>query len=50
VADPTWWDLGFLAFGAVLATAGLALRRSDRADTAAARRTGRARPDAGHVI
>jgi uncharacterized membrane protein len=33
VADPLWWDLGFLGFGAVLVTAGLALWRSDRAAT-----------------
>jgi hypothetical protein len=38
--DPTWWDLRFLAFGAILTTAGLTLWRSDRADTPAARRTG----------
>jgi uncharacterized membrane protein len=30
VADPLWWDLGFLAFGALLVIMGLALRRSDR--------------------
>jgi uncharacterized membrane protein len=29
VADPLWWDVGFLALGAVLVVAGLALRRSD---------------------
>ena len=28
VADPLWWDIGFLAFGAVLVVAGLALRRT----------------------
>jgi uncharacterized membrane protein len=28
VADPMWWDLGFLAFGAVLVVVGLALHRS----------------------
>jgi uncharacterized membrane protein len=31
VADPFWWDLGFLVVGAALVLAGLALRRSDRA-------------------
>lgn len=30
VADPFWWDMGFLALGAVLVLVGLALRRSDR--------------------
>lgn len=30
VADPLWWDLGFLAVGAVLVLVGLALRHSDR--------------------
>ena len=30
VTDPLWWDVGFLAFGAVLVAGGLALRRSDR--------------------
>ena len=30
VTDPLWWDLGFLAFGALLVVGGLALRRSDR--------------------
>jgi uncharacterized membrane protein len=30
VDDPLWWDLGFLAFGALLVIVGLALRRSDR--------------------
>jgi uncharacterized membrane protein len=29
VADPRWWNLGFLAFGAVLVVAGAALARSD---------------------
>jgi uncharacterized membrane protein len=29
VADPLWWDLGFLALGAVLVALGWALRRSD---------------------
>jgi uncharacterized membrane protein len=38
VADPIWWDLGFLAFGAVLVVVGLALWRTDRAAT----------PPAGH--
>lgn len=31
VADPLWWDLGFLAFGALLVVVGWALRRSDPA-------------------
>jgi uncharacterized membrane protein len=31
VADPLWWDLGFLAFGALLVIVGVALHRSDRA-------------------
>jgi uncharacterized membrane protein len=30
VEDPLWWDLGFLAFGAVLLIVGLALRNGDR--------------------
>lgn len=30
VADPLWWDLGFLTLGAVLVLVGLALRRSAR--------------------
>jgi uncharacterized membrane protein len=30
VDDPLWWDLGFLAFGALLVIVGFALRRSDR--------------------
>jgi uncharacterized membrane protein len=30
VADPLWWDLGFLAFGALLVVVGLTLRRADR--------------------
>lgn len=30
VSDPLPWDVGFLAFGALLVVAGLALRRSDR--------------------
>ncbi len=30
VEDPLWWDLGFLAFGAVLVDAGWALCRSDQ--------------------
>ena len=30
VADPLWWDVGFLAIGAALVIVGLALRRSDR--------------------
>ena len=29
VADPLWWDVGFLALGALLVVAGLALRRRD---------------------
>jgi len=29
VADPMWWDLGFLAFGAALVAVGLMLRRRD---------------------
>lgn len=29
VADPRWWDLGFLALGALLVAAGSVLRRSD---------------------
>lgn len=29
VADPMWWDLGFLAFGAALVAVGLWLRRTD---------------------
>ena len=28
VADPLWWNLGFLAFGAVLVMVGAALARS----------------------
>jgi uncharacterized membrane protein len=39
VADPLWWDLGFLAFGALVLVAGLALRNSHRAhDTGRAAR------------
>lgn len=30
VADPMWWDLGFLAFGVALLVVGFVLRRSDR--------------------
>jgi uncharacterized membrane protein len=30
VDGPLWWDLGFLAFGALLLIVGFALRRSDR--------------------
>ena len=30
VANPLWWDLGFLALGAALMAGGLALRRADR--------------------
>jgi uncharacterized membrane protein len=30
VADPLWWDLGFLALGALLLAGGLALRAVDR--------------------
>ena len=30
LGGPLAWDLGFLAFGALLIVAGLALRRSDR--------------------
>ena len=30
VADPLWWDLGFLTIGAVLAAVGFTLRHSDR--------------------
>ena len=30
VADPLWWDIGFLAIGAGLVIVGVALRRSDR--------------------
>ena len=30
VADPLWWDLGFLALGAILVIVGFGLRRSDR--------------------
>ncbi len=30
VADPMWWDLGFLAFGGALLVVGFALRGSDR--------------------
>jgi uncharacterized membrane protein len=30
VANPLWWDIGFLAVGALLVIAGFALRRSDR--------------------
>jgi uncharacterized membrane protein len=33
VADPLWWDLGFLTFGALLVIVGFALRRSDRDGT-----------------
>lgn len=33
VADPLWWDLGFLAFGVLLVIAGLALRAADRRAT-----------------
>jgi uncharacterized membrane protein len=29
VADPLWWDVGFLAFGALLVVAGFALGRRD---------------------
>jgi uncharacterized membrane protein len=43
VADPLWWDLGFLALGAFLVLAGLALRSTDRA-TAAHRRSTDVRP------
>jgi uncharacterized membrane protein len=34
VADPLWWDLGFLAFGALLVLAGYALTRRDRRPSA----------------
>ena len=34
VADPLWWDLGFLAFGALLVLVGILLRRSDNGPTA----------------
>jgi uncharacterized membrane protein len=37
VADPLWWNLGFLAFGAVLVLAGLALVRGAAARDGAAR-------------
>ena len=30
VAEPLWWDLGFLTIGAVLAAVGFTLRHSDR--------------------
>ena len=30
VADPIWWDLGFLALGALLLVTGLTMWRSDR--------------------
>ena len=30
VADPLWWDIGFLTIGAGLVIVGVALRRSDR--------------------
>jgi uncharacterized membrane protein len=36
VADPLWWDLGFLALGALLIVAGVALGRRDRPAAAAA--------------
>lgn len=32
VAEPLWWDVGFLALGVVLVVVGLALRRSDAND------------------
>jgi uncharacterized membrane protein len=37
VADPLWWNLGFLAFGAVLVLGGLALVRGAAARDGAAR-------------
>jgi uncharacterized membrane protein len=50
VADPLWWDLGFLALSAMLVAAGVALWGSDRAaGTPVARRTGRDRPDTERV-
>ena len=33
VADPLWWDVGFLALGALLVGAGTAMRRRDLDDT-----------------
>ena len=33
VAEPLWWDLGFLAVGALLVVIGAVLRRSDRGRT-----------------
>jgi uncharacterized membrane protein len=30
IAEPHWWDLGFLGFGAALTVAGLLLARSSR--------------------
>ncbi len=30
LADPLWWDLGFLAIGLALLVMGFALRRTDR--------------------
>ena len=53
VADPLWWDLGFLAVGALLVVVGFALRRSDDDRTESVVDVGgpagvdvRARPDA----
>lgn len=41
VADPLWWDLGFLAFGLALVVGGWALyRRGDRRPTGARLRSG----------
>jgi uncharacterized membrane protein len=50
VADPMWWDLGFLAFGAILLIAGLALWRSDRLTTPAAQGAGWKDPDIDRVV
>jgi uncharacterized membrane protein len=43
VADPLWWNLGFLAFGAVLVLAGLALVRGAAVRDGAAPDVSRAR-------
>jgi uncharacterized membrane protein len=51
VADPLWWDLGFLAVSAVLVAAGVALWRSDRAaGPPVVRRSGRDRPDTERIV
>ena len=44
VADPLWWDLGFLAFGVLLVAVGLVLTRSSRSSARDGRRLPRPTP------